>query len=125
MSTNNLSSPGYLDPQVLASLANQNLSSPHFPSSGATPPSQLNEVSSVSESLSRGVPTSHPSGLGLSPGSHPYVDPADIGLRSPTSGIQLDSIFSGLRAGRSVNAQPYLNESNLQKSDTKRPWPDS
>jgi cysteine desulfurase/selenocysteine lyase len=114
MSTSNLNTPGYLDPQVLASLANQNFTSHSTPLENSTLPNQVNAQELHSESLSRGIPTSHIPNVGISPGSHAHVDPLDIPFSNQSENLKLDGLFQGLRGGQSINTQPFLNDLSLR-----------
>lgn len=114
MSTSNLNTPGYLDPQVLASLANQNFTSHSTPLENPTLPNQVNAQELHSGSLSRGIPTSHIPNVGISPGSHPHVDPLEIPFANQSENLMLDGLFQGLRGGQSINTQPFLNDLNLK-----------
>lgn len=114
MSTSNLNTPGYLDPQVLASLANQNFTSHSTPLENPTLPNQVNAQELHSGSLSRGIPTSHIQNVGISPGSHPHVDPLEIPFANQSENLKLDGLFQGLRGGQSINTQPFLNDLNLK-----------
>lgn len=114
MSTSNLNTPGYLDPQVLASLANQNFTSHSTPLENPTLPNQVNAQELHSGSLSRGIPTSHIPNVGISPGSHPHVDPLEIPFANQSENLKLDGLFQGLRGGQSINTQPFLNDLNLK-----------
>ena len=114
MNTSNLNTPGYLDPQILASLASQNLSNPTTHAVGGKENIQINNHESPANSLTRSVPTSHTPSLGISPGSHPHINPLDIPFSNQTGDLHLDGIFQGLRGGQSVNTQQYLNDSSLK-----------
>ena len=119
MSTSNPAHAGFLDPQILASLANQNFVNPPVSESHLTSlpghaqaPSQTagHLPQSIDSSLTRGVPTSHAPGQGLSVGSHPYVDGDFAKFLNPLSDLRLDTVFGGLAGGQSVGSQAYIQD---------------
>jgi cysteine desulfurase/selenocysteine lyase len=119
MSTSNPSHAGFLDPQILASLASQNFVNPPVSDGhlSALPghaqiPTQVSghAPSNIDSSLSRGVPTSHAPGQGLSVGSHPYVDGDFAKFLNPLSDLRLDSVFDGLAGGQSVGSQAFIQD---------------